>query len=495
LLIWGITALAHDASISVVDNSDIKFAAQSERYSRIKNDRYLNSEIIEDALEYGYPEKIIFFENRLNKKLRQLYAGQWNSIFSTNLSNHLKDLKLESIPIKSVNHHLSHAAAGYYTSNFRDATVVVVDAIGEWETLSVWSAIDSKLEKIYSLKYPNSLGLFYSAMTQRCGLKPDEEEYILMGMSSFEEPIYYHAIINDLIDTKSFDPNDPGFYLNHNLHRGALWWRPEIENKLAIAASVQKIYETQILKIIKWARNNTNSRNLILMGGCALNCVANSKIADSGLFSNIWIMPNPGDAGSSLGAILAYKSDWIEWNNALLGHKIEGKYPVYSASKDLSEGKIIGVASGRAEFGPRALGNRSLLADPRGPDVKNRVNQYKKREQFRPFAPAILEEFVDEYFVMPKNIKSSPYMQYVAKCRYPDKFPAIVHVDNTSRVQTVSQSESPDFYNLISEFYKITGCPMVLNTSLNIKGEPLVNNKRDAEIFANINKITVHIKE
>jgi carbamoyltransferase len=200
-------------------------------------------------------------------------------------------------------------------------------------------------------------------------------------------------------------------------------------------------------------------------------------------------MPNPGDAGSVIGCG-ALINGRLNWKSPYLGYNIEGEYPVESLLKELLKGNIVGVANGRAEFGPRAFGNRSLLADPRGDDIKDRVNNIKKRQKFRPFSPSILEEHAAEYFDM--IVPKSPYMQYVVKCKYPDKFPAIVHVDGTSRVETVNKKEKPGYWNLINKFYKKTGCPMLLNTSLNIKGEPLVNNKLDAIRFEKEHNINVY---
>ena len=200
-------------------------------------------------------------------------------------------------------------------------------------------------------------------------------------------------------------------------------------------------------------------------------------------------MPNPGDAGSSLGAAAAVYGEHINWEGPFLGTNIRGKYPIKKACNLLLKGEIIGIANGRAEFGPRALGNRSLLADPRGPKIKDKVNEIKKRQKFRPFAPAVMEEHADEIFEMP--VRKIPYMQYTAKCKFPDKYPAICHIDNTSRVQTVSKKDNPGFYALLKEFYTKTGCPMLLNTSLNIKGQPIVNTKTHAKEFEKYYKIKV----
>jgi carbamoyltransferase len=224
------------------------------------------------------------------------------------------------------------------------------------------------------------------------------------------------------------------------------------------------------------------------MGGVALNCSANRNLGE--YFDNIWIMPCPGDAGNSLGAAALAYGKQIHWKNAYLGCLIPGAYPVADIVSCLLRDKIVGVASGRAEFGPRALGNRSLLADPRGADIKDRVNDIKRRQQFRPFAPVILEEHVDMYFDMPCGFHNSRYMQVIARCRHPHIFPAIVHRDGTSRVQTVPKDGS-GIRQLLEEWYKNTGCPMLLNTSLNIRGEPMVNDRADADRFEQLYGVKV----
>ena len=275
--------------------------------------------------------------------------------------------------------------------------------------------------------------------------------------------------------------------MNHNLHRGCMNWDSEYykddgsdEWKFKIASVVQKICEKRILDIFDLAnRLMPGCNNYVYGGGVALNCVANSFIARE--YPNVWIIPNPGDGGSSLGSAAFVLGEHLDWNNTFLGYNIKGDYPIEQTLKGLLNGDIVGVASGRAEFGPRALGNRSLLADPRGDDIKDKVNKIKKRQEFRPFAPAVLEEHAHKIFDMP--VQKSQYMQFVADCKRPDLYPAICHVDNTSRVQTVSKDDNPNFYNLINEFYKKTGCPMLLNTSLNIKGMPIVNTHNDGIEF------------
>ena len=244
------------------------------------------------------------------------------------------------------------------------------------------------------------------------------------------------------------------------------------------AAAAQKIYEEEFRKILKISKKYAYNNNLVLQGGCALNCVANNIALE--YYDNVWIMPNPGDAGASLGAVLAHTHQHVEFT-PYLGWNIKGKYPVWETLVELLKGNMVGVANGKAEFGPRALGNRSLFADPRGADIKDKVNKIKRRQEFRPFAPVIMEEHAGKYFDMP--VTEAPFMQYTVKCKEPKKYPAIVHVDDTSRVQTVNRKQHPGLYNLLDEFYFETGCPMLLNTSLNIKGKPIVNTNADALAF------------
>jgi carbamoyltransferase len=225
------------------------------------------------------------------------------------------------------------------------------------------------------------------------------------------------------------------------------------------------------------------------MGGCALNCVANNIALQ--YFKNVWVMPNPGDAGSSLGAVLADHKDFIDWPGPYLGYNIKGRYPISAALKELQTTGLVGVANGRAEFGPRALGNRSLLADPRGPDMKDKVNTVKRRQEFRPFAPVILEQYAGDYF----DGHCGPYMQFVSKTRRPDLYPAITHLDGTSRVQTVNKRQHPRLFTLLTKWHERTGCPMLLNTSLNIKGKPMVDTESDAQAWQREYGVTVCTKE
>lgn len=475
MVIYGVSANEHDASIAVIRDHEILFASHSERYSRVKNDAHLHPDLINAARAYGDPDLIVWYEKPFLKRTRKLYAGQ-GDVMRTDGKSYLRKYGLTA-PVKYVGHHESHAAAGYFTSGYSDAVILVIDAIGEWNTISAWQGEGRTLTKLWSQDYPHSLGLLYSAFTQRIGFKPNEEEYILMGMAALGKPIYADLIRRDFVAQAWL----PEFQLKKNVHRGILDWRPELTDNANIAASIQKVTEDYLIGLVEWAATQTESSNLVLAGGVALNCVANSRIALEEVFKNIWIMPNPGDAGSSIGAVAAYQRRPLNWQSAYLGYDIARPFDRQGCLDALLAGEVVGVANGRAEFGPRALGNRSLITDPRGPETKDRVNQIKKREPFRPFAPIILEQFADDYFVMP--VGTSPYMQFVAPVRRPDLFPAISHYDNTARVQTLNEAQNPMFYGLLMEWYQRTGCPMLLNTSLNIKGEPLVNTWDDALRF------------
>jgi carbamoyltransferase len=487
--ILGISAGFHDAGISFISDDKILFAAHSERYSKVKHDSELNTKILSDCIsQFGMPDQLAYYERPWVKRTRQLYAGQYSDAFNfksirTTLKKVAPWANLYKLPIKYYSHHLSHAAAGFQTSPYDRATVVVIDAIGEWDTASIWLAEyvngKAKYKKLWSQKYPHSLGLFYSAMTKRAGLKPLDEEYILMGMAAYAE----------------FDANMYGDFLEHahdlqfkqNLHLGCDEYQPGMSD-FEIAASAQYTLEQCLHHIMLRAEELDTTGNLVYMGGVALNCKANDLIG--AYFRNIWVMPNPGDCGSSLGAAALSYGGKLTWTNAYLGTDIAGSYPVKELLSELVTNKIVGVASGRAEFGPRALGNRSLLADPRGADIKEKVNAIKQRQQFRPFAPVILEEVCKEYFDMPTGWPNSRYMQTVAYCRQPDLYPAIIHADRTSRVQTVA-ADGSGIRQLLEAWFEWTGCPMLLNTSLNIRGEPMVNDRNDADRFEQLYGVKV----
>jgi len=427
----------HDAAISLVKGDRIVYASHSERYSKVKNDKWLHKQQLKSCNMKGMINNrtVAFHEKRWLKNTRRLYSGKaWKNDNTT--------VEYD----KSFYHHQSHAAAGYYTAPFDDCNILVIDSIGEWDTISIWD----NMKKIKSWKYPYSLGLLYSAITQRIGLKPNEDEYITMGMAAYGEPIY-----------------DMEYLLQQNNHFGVGNIFPSAKNE-DLAASVQALYEKKLLELVA----KCPKKNLIIMGGCALNCKANSLIKDK----NIWILPSPGDAGNAIGAAALVNKKKLNWKNPYLGYYIMNGIDPRDVVKELLENKVCGVANGSAEFGPRALGNRSLLGDPRY-DIKDTVNDIKQRQKFRPFAPAILEEYADEYFDGPMN----RYMQFVAKAKH--DYSSVTHVDGTARVQLVEKDCQSIIRPILEEWYDETGCPMLLNTSLNIKGQPIVNDWNDAKNF------------
>lgn len=443
--VLGVSEGFHDAGVCLLRNDRIHFASHSERHSRKKGDKWIHPTQLPKS-KINKPDIIAYYEKPFRKNLRRLYAGQkWQK------PRRKYDMYF--------GHHECHAAAGYYTSSFDECNVLVIDAIGEWDTVSIWKCTyDNKMKKIMTWKYPHSLGLLYSAITQRIGLKPNEDEYITMGMAAFGEPKY------DLEDQ-----------LWRNNHRGVGNLFPKARSE-DLAASIQDLYERELLKLVEICPHE----NLVIMGGCALNCVANSKIKNK----NIWIMPSPGDAGSALGAAALVLKRKLKWRNPYLGTLIGNGVNPKEVVKELLKNKVCGVANGRAEFGPRALGNRSLLGDPRY-DIKDTVNDIKRRQKFRPFAPAILEEYADEYFEGPMN----EYMQFVAKAKH--DYSSVTHVDGTARVQVVKKDCGSIIRPILEEWYERTGCPMLLNTSLNIKGKPIVNTWEDAENFMRKHNVKV----
>ena len=487
----GVSAGFHDAALTLLDqHGKIVFAGHSERYSKKKNDADISTAML-DKIDMSLVDTVAYYERPWLKQLRQLYSGQgveWNKVTTRQiLEQQIGADRISGKRIKNYNHHLCHAAAGFQTSPYPIATVVVIDAVGEWDTVSIWGAMydknfKAKYTKLWSQSYPHSIGLFYSAITKRIGLHPLDEEYITMGMAGWGTPQWTEVMRDVLVD----NPEEIRF--KSNLHTGLDAEFLGHATNEDIAASAQKLTEYLIHQVMTRARNFGWSNNLVYMGGVALNCLANRRLGE--YFNNIWIMPCPGDAGSSLGAAALAYGRRVQWTGADLGHNIPGDYPVDSAMAALLSNRIVGVASGRAEFGPRALGNRSLLADPRGADIKDQVNAIKRRQKFRPFAPVILEELADRYFVMPNCWSDSRYMQVIAHCRFPDKYPAIIHVDGTSRVQTVPRDKS-GIRKLLEAWYAQTGCPMLLNTSLNIRGEPMVNDRADADRFEQLYSVKV----
>ncbi len=440
------------------------------------------------------------------------------------------------------NHHLSHAASAFYPSPFENSLILTFDGVGEWSTTTIAEGNKNEIKLLREIKYPHSLGLLYSAFTYYLGFKVNSGEYKLMGLAPYGKPIYVDLILNNLIDLKS----DGSFRLNQkffNYSEGLTMINDKFSNlfnksirkpgtdidntHMDIAASIQKVLEIIIIKICKSLKNEYGYTNLCLAGGVALNCVINGKLKDENIFQNIWIQPASGDAGGALGAAYSYWYFGLKKNRDFGVDKMKGSYlgpqfnnieveqslkncsAVYESDhidsiieltvKNLKKGFAIGWFQGAMEFGPRALGNRSIIADPRSIEMQSKLNmKIKFRESFRPFAPAILFEDLSDWFELKD---SSPYMLLVSKVKKEhtnynenDKdffgierlklnrssIPAVTHVDYTARIQTIHEETNPIFYNLVKKFKEETGCPILVNTSFNVRGEPLVCSPEDA---------------
>jgi carbamoyltransferase len=576
-VIIGVSAFYHDSAAALIINGEIIAAAQEERFTRKKHDASFPENAVRYVLEEGgikmeditavafYDKPLLKFERLL--ETYHAFAPRGLVNFITAVPVWIKD-KLyirkslqkkfvhsdgKKIPLLFPEHHLSHAASAFYPSPFEDAAILTIDGAGEWVTASICEGNANQIKVCKELLFPHSVGLLYSAFTYYLGFSVNGGEYKLMGLAPYgnaaapQTYAFREKIMSEMVDIRE----DGSIVLNMNYFDFATRLRMTNDKSVAallgiprrkpesaigqehmnLAMAVQEITASIVVALARTTRSLTRSRNLVMAGGVALNCTANSQIADARLFDNIWIQPAAGDAGGSIGAALAafHLSAKCERKFTPGGDKMGGAYlgpqfndkqilrcvrkyqPCFQkfenfdellviVAKKIAEGNVIGWFQDRMEFGPRALGNRSILGDPRNPRMQEIMNvKIKFREGFRPFAPAVLLEDADQYFT---GGKLSPYMLFVSQLKeaYRIKssannfaltirerlneprscFPAVTHVDFSARVQTVAKEINPKFWGLINEFKKLTGHGMLINTSFNMRGEPIVCNPEDA---------------
>ncbi len=540
IYILGLSCFYHDAAAVLLRDGSIVFAAQEERYTRKKHDENFPKNAIEHALRAGkitatdlsevvFYEKpfLKFFERILETQIRvwprgfRIYHRAMREWMTKKLwiPQTIKKELCFTKPILFTTHHESHAASAYCCSGFPDAAIVTIDGVGEWATTTIGYGKGKEMQILREIRFPHSLGLLYSALTYYLGFKVNSAEYKVMGLAPYGEPKYMKEMrqLIDLREDGSFELNMSYFTYEYGLTMTGkkieqLFGQPARKSESVleqfhkdIAASLQKITEEAMMNIAEYAKKITGSKHLCLAGGCALNAVANGKILRSGIFEDVFIQPAAGDSGGALGAALAvwhkkyggerlprletvylgdeYSAEEIECylrKRALPFQRLQERQIIEKTAELLAEQNVIGWFQGRMEYGPRSLGNRSILADARNKENLKRVNlKIKFRESFRPFAPTVLAERAAEYFELDRE---SPFMLLVANAR-PEKrieIPAVTHIDGSARIQTVREDQNPKFYRLLKEFDKRTGCAVLLNTSFNVRDEPIVESPEDA---------------
>jgi len=481
----GISEHFHDAGIAfITEQGDITFATHAERYSKVKLDHELHDDLWDMIYDNDYT---VFYEDLADKKFNKKRLLKYFQIASSrNIIPGSFDYDA------SVNHHVSHAANAFYTRPWEskeDTVILTIDGHGQLtangisqiQTIGIYDHNFNLLEKELS---PKSVGILYSFITRLLGLKEMQDEYIVMGLASYGEPTLYEDYLEIYEEIQYVKSLESWADIKKEL-RGILNKKSKGTSRENVAASIQKLAE---VKILEWANKARKyGSKLCYAGGVAENIVANSLIRP--LFNDMWIPPAPSDAGSALGsAAYVYGKhtdrDRINWKDAYLGYNIQREINPRKVVDHLLSHTYCGIANGPAEFGPRALGNRSLIADVRF-DVKDTVNEIKRRQKYRPFAPAILEEFADQYF----EGTMSEYMKYTSKALHDYK--SVIHVDGTSRVQIVKKDCRSIIRPILEEYYERTGVPMLLNTSLNIRGMPMVNDEKDAEMWEKEYKVKV----
>ena len=563
------SAFYHDAAAALVRDGEIVAAAQEERFSRKKHDPRFPQHAINYCLEEAFIDPselsaVVFYENPLltfDRIVKCLLATapegreQWAKGAPLQLSVKMRFAEAArralgpDVPVLYSAHHVSHAASAFYPSAFDRAAVLIMDGVGEWATTSLGVGDGAGLRLDQEIRYPHSLGLLYSAFTTYCGFKVNSGEYKLMGLAPYGRPRFADLIRRELIDLRP----DGSYRLNldyfdyvsgmtttsekfHDLFGGPPR-APESRlnrREMDLAASIQKVLEEAVVSLARQATQQAGSRNLVLAGGVALNCVANGVLLRSGVVDDLWIQPAAGDAGGALGAALAASHMHFDVPRKPAGRRdsMRGAYlgPAYgpdevrafldrkqipytveadadhrarSVAEALRANKVVGLLSGRMEFGPRSLGGRSILGNPTDAECQSRMNlQIKYRESFRPFAPSVLAEDASSYFDLDRE---SPYMLLVAPVRQERQrpmdwaafdsgdddllalvnqprsdIPAVTHVDHSARVQTVHAQDHPEFHRILAAFKALTGCAVIVNTSFNVRGEPIVCSPEDA---------------
>lgn len=562
--ILGISAFYHDSAACLIRDGEIIAAAQEERFTRKKHDFSFPKNAVQFCLSQAgikvedlayvafYDKPFVKFERIIKSYLAYAPLGiksflqampMWlkQKLF---LRDIIKDELGSEVKVIFPEHHQSHAASAFYPSPFQESAFLTVDGVGEWTTTSYGVGKDNKIDLLAELKFPHSVGLLYSAFTYYTGFKVNSGEYKLMGLAPYGEPKYVDIILRELVDLKpdgSFKLNLKYFdycvglkMTNERFDKlfGAPARNPEsrVEQRhMDLARSVQVVTEKIILRMAWHIQRETGQKNLCLAGGVALNCVANGKIFSEKLYDNIWIQPAAGDAGGALGAALFVHYTYLDnprkagerdsqhasylgpgFNDGQIEGILKSKNIPYEklnngdvakrVAKLIADEKVVGWFQGRMEFGPRALGSRSIIGDPRSPEMQSVMNlKIKYRESFRPFAPSVLREYAPDYFEFKDE---SPYMLVTAPVREEKRrkltpeeeklfgieklktirsdVPAITHVDYSARLQTVDKGDNPLYHSMIKAFYDLTGCPIIINTSFNVRGEPIVCTPEDA---------------
>lgn len=537
--ILGISCFYHDSAACLLDQGRVAAAVQEERFTRKKHDwgfpqNAVNFCLKEAGITIDQVDAVGFYDKPFIKfeRLLQTYIATW----PLGLASYLKALPLwlkqkiwmSDVITKALNykgkiyfgeHHLSHAASSFYASGFDEAAILTADGVGEWATTTIARGAGLDIEMLEEIRFPHSLGLLYSTFTAYLGFKVNSGEYKVMGLAPYGKPRFYDVIIDKLIDLKedgSFKLNQKYFTYTYGLRMAGnrfeklfgaptrLAESPLEQVHFDLAASIQKVCDEAMLKMSRHAFEVTGLNKLCLAGGVALNCVSNGHVLRKGPFKEIFIQPAAGDAGGAYGvasflshAIFKEKRTY-RWDHAFFGPGfdreeikavLESQNAVYQECKNgelislvakrIARGKVVGWVQGKMEFGPRALGHRSILADARDPKMKDTVNlKIKFRETFRPFAPAVLEEECANYFELSHP---SPFMLLVAPVREDQRvIPSVTHVDGSARIQTINENQDPEFYGLVEEFKRQSGVPVIINTSFNVRGEPIVCTPEDA---------------